>query len=233
VATDSPFTRIPHTINVKYDPLEDFTYVFMLVKSRIGVVVRSDSPFKKFQDLIEFARQNPGKLTHATPGTANATHLGMERIAQIEKVKIQHIFFQGAPQTITALLGGHVMCASSAAIGWLPHVKAGTLRPVLSYDNEPMEEYPEVPTLQKLGYTFEIPIFEAIAAPKGLPKPVLDKLVTAFTEATKFPPVRNLALSQAGILPDKPMSGDELLKYVGIQYKFYGQLIQEMGLQKK
>jgi tripartite-type tricarboxylate transporter receptor subunit TctC len=233
VATDSPFTRIPHTIGLKYDPLEDFTYILMLTKSRIGVVVKSDSSFKKFQDVIEFARKNPGQLTHATPGVANATHLGMEKIAQIEKVKMQHIYFQGAPPTITAILGGHVMIASSVAQSWIPHVKAGTLRPVLSYDNEGLEEWPDIPTLKKLGYDFEVPLCEVVAAPKGVPKPVVDKLVTAFSEAMKSPQVQNVAREQASIISEKPLSGDGLHKFIGTQFNFYGQLIKEMGLQKK
>jgi tripartite-type tricarboxylate transporter receptor subunit TctC len=233
VATDSPFTRIPHTIGVNYNPLEDFTYVIVLCKSRIGVVVRSDSPFKTLRDVIEFARKNPGKLTHATPGTANATHLGMEKIAQVEKVKMQHVFFQGAPPTITAILGCHVMIASSVAQSWIAHVKAGTLRPVLSYDNEGYDEWPEVPTLKRMGYTFEVPIFEAVAAPKGLPKPVLDKLVAAFSEALKTPEVQNVAKTQASIILERTLSGDDMFKYVETQYNFYGQLIKEMGLAKK
>ncbi len=233
VATDSPFTRIPHTIGLKYDPLEDFTYILMLVKSRIGVVVKSDSPFKKFQDVIDFARKNPGQLTHATPGVANATHLGMERIAQIEKVKMQHIYFQGAPPTITAILGGHVMVASSVAQSWIPHVKAGTLRPILSYDNEGFDEWSDIPTLKKLGYDFEVPLCEVIAAPKGVPKPIVDKLVAAFSEALKSPLVQNVAREQASIIPEKPLSGNELHKFIGTQFNFYGQLIKDMGLQKK
>jgi tripartite-type tricarboxylate transporter receptor subunit TctC len=233
VATDSPFTRIPHTIGVKYDPLEDFTYILMLTKSRHGVVVQSGSPFKRFQDVIEFARKNPGQLTHATPGVANATHLGMEKIAQIEKVKMQHIYFQGAPQTITAILGGHVMVASSVAQSWIPHVKAGTLRPLLSYNNEGLDEWPEVPTLKKLGYDFEVPLCEVIAAPKGVPKPIMDKLVAAFSEALKSPQVLNVAQGQASIISDKPLSGDALYKFIETQFNFYGQLIKEMGLQKK
>ncbi len=233
VATDSPFTRIPHTIGVKYDPLEDFTYIFLLVKSRIGVVVQSNSPFRKFQDLLEFARKNPGQLTHATPGVANATHLGMEKIAQIEKVKMQHIYFQGAPPTITAILGGHVMVASSVAQSWIPHVKAGTLRPVLSYDNEGLDEWPDVPTLKRLGYDFEVPLCEVVAAPRGVPKSVVDKLVTAFSEAMKSPQVQAVAREQASIIAEKPLSGERLQSFIATQFNFYGRLIKEMGLEKK
>ncbi len=232
--TDTPFTRIPHTVGVRYDPLEDFAYITELGRSRIGVVVKSDSPFKKFQDLIEFARKNPGQLTHGTPGVANTTHLAMEKLAQIEKVKIQHIFFQGSAPTITAILGGHVMCASTVAVGWIPHVKAGTLRPLLIYDPpEGIEQMPEVPTLKKLGYDFEVPIFEVMAAPKGLPKPIADKLISAFAEAMKSPQFQAVAREQETMLSAKVLSGEDLRKMIGVQYHFYGGLIKELGLGKK
>ena len=232
--TDTPFTRIPHTVGVKYNSLEDFTYITALGRSRIGVVVRSDSPFKKFQDLIDFARKNPGQLTHGTPGVANTTHLAMEKIAQTEKVKIQHIFFQGSAPTIAAILGGHVMCASTVAVGWISHVKAGTLRPLLIYDPpEGIEQMPEVPTIKKLGYNWEVPIFEVMAAPKGLPKPIADKLIAAFAEAMKSPRFQNVAREQETILSGKILSGEDLHKTIETQYHFYGSLIKELGLEKK
>jgi tripartite-type tricarboxylate transporter receptor subunit TctC len=232
--TDTPFTRIPHTVGVKYNSLEDFTYITELGRSRIGVVVRSDSPFKKFQDLIDFARKNPGQLTHGTPGVANTTHLAMEKIAQIEKVRMQHIFFQGSAPTIAATLGGHVMCASTVAVGWIPHVKAGTLRPLLIYDPpEGIEQMPEIPTLKRLGYGFEVPIFEVMAAPKGLPKPIADKLIAAFAEAMKSPQFQNVAREQETILSGKILSGDDLHKTIETQYNSYGTLIKELGLGKK
>jgi len=232
--TDTPFTRLPHTTGVKYDPLEDFTYITQLGNSRIGLVVRPDSPFKSFKGLLEFTRNNPGQLTHGTPGVGNTTHLAMEKIARVENVKIQHIFFHSASQVITAILGGHVSCASTAASSFIPHVKAGTLKPLLMYyPPEGIEQWPEVPTLKRLGYEFEIPLFEVIAAPKGVPKPIADKLIAAFSEAMKSPQYRDMARAQETIFSDKILSGDELHKFVKIQFNFFGTLIKELDLQKK
>ena len=233
--SDTPFTRIPHTIGVKYDSLEDFTYLISLGRSRNGMVVKSDSPFKTFRDLVEFARKNPGQLTHGTPGVGNTTHLAMERIGQIEKIKIQHIYFQGAAPIMNAVLGGHVMCASALAGAWVSHVKAGTVRPLLIYDPpEGIKQWPEVPSLKKLGYDFEVPLFEPIiAAPKGVPRPIADKLIAAFAEGIKTSTFENIAMTFEVALAEKPLSGDELGKIVKSQFHFYGQLIQELGLQKK
>ena len=91
--SDTPFTRLPHTVSVKYDPLEDFTYIISLGRSRNGLVVKSDSPFKSFKDLIDFARKNPGQLTHGTPGVGNTTHLALEKDRAIGEGKNSARFF--------------------------------------------------------------------------------------------------------------------------------------------
>lgn len=233
--SDTPFTRLPHTVSVKYDPLEDFTYIISLGRSRNGLVVKSDSPFKSFKDLIDFARKNPGQLTHGTPGVGNTTHLALEKIGQLEKVKIQHVFFQGAAPIMTALLGGHVMCGSALSGAWIPHVKAGTMRPLLIYDPpEGIKQWPEIPTLKRLGYNFEVPLYEpVVAAPKGVPRPVVDRLVAAFSEAMKSTTFQSIAEAQEVALSENPLSGDELGRVMKSQFKFYGQLIAEVGLEKK
>jgi tripartite-type tricarboxylate transporter receptor subunit TctC len=232
-ASDSAFTRLPYHVGVKYDPFNDFTFIIIQSWSSSAAVVKSDSPFKTFRDLIEYSRKNPGNLTHGTPGVASNTHLALEKISQIEKIKMEYVFFQGAAQVVTAVLGGHVMFGSCYVQASIPHVKAGTLRFLCSYDNAGLEEWPEVPTLGKLGYNFDAPVFDVIAAPKGVPKPIVDKLVLALTEGLKSQQIKNLGRAHGCIIPDKPLTGNEVLKYIQTQSQFYGQLIKEIGLEKK
>lgn len=99
--SDTPYTRAPHLINVKYDSMKDFFPIIRLGLQRQGVVVKADSPFKKFQDLIDYARKNPGQLTYGTPGPGTTPHLAMEKIALHEKVKFQHVPFQGDTPAMT------------------------------------------------------------------------------------------------------------------------------------
>ena len=72
--------RMPHMQKVDWDPINDFTYIIGLAGYTFGVVVRADSPFKTFQDLLTYARANPGKLSYATPGTGTSLHLAMEEV---------------------------------------------------------------------------------------------------------------------------------------------------------
>src|SRR5688572_31930801 len=73
--------RVPHMQKVDWDPINDFTYIIGLAGYTFGVVVKADSPFKTFNDLIAYAKANPGKLSYATPGTGTSLHLAMEEIA--------------------------------------------------------------------------------------------------------------------------------------------------------
>jgi len=108
------------------------------------------------------------------------------------------------------------------------------LRPLLIYDPpEGIEQIPEIPTLKKLGYGFESPIFEVMAAPKGVPKAIADKLSAAFAEAMKSPHFQNVSREQETILSAKILSGDDLRKTIETQYHFYGDLIRDLGLGKK
>ena len=230
--SDTPFTRAPHLVNVKYDPMKDFIPIVRLGLQRQGVVVKSDSPFKRFQDLIEYARKNPGQMTYGTPGPGTTPHLAMEKIALQEKVKFQHVPFQGDTPAMTAILGGHVMAASTGALGWMSHVKAGSLRLLLVYETEGIDQWPEIPTFKKLGYHFEVPTAQMVSAPKGVAKPIMDKLIATFSEAMMSPEFQKVARDQE-LLSAKPFSGQDFQKWLQSQFNMYNQFIKEVGLRKK
>ncbi len=230
--SDTPYTRAPHLINVKYDSMKDFAPIARLGLQRQGIVVRADSPFKKWQDVIDFARKNPGQLTYGTPGPGTTPHLAMEKIALEEKVKFQHIPFQGDTPAMTAILGGHVMVAATGALAWKSHVKAGSLRLLLVFDPEGMDEFPEVPTFKKIGYKFETPTAQMVSAPKGVPKPIMDRLIAVFSEAVMSPQFQKVAADQE-LLAAKPLTGADFQKWLQQQYTMYGTFIKEVGLQKQ
>src|SRR5689334_24732083 len=83
--------RMPHMQKVDWDPLADFTYIIGLAGYTFGVVVKSDSPFKTFQDLIGYARANPGRLAYSSTGNGTSPHLLMEEVAQKTGVQLLHV----------------------------------------------------------------------------------------------------------------------------------------------
>jgi tripartite-type tricarboxylate transporter receptor subunit TctC len=183
--------RMPHMQKVDWDPLEDFTYVIGIAGYTFGIVVKSDSPFKTFQDLITYARANPGKLSYATPGTGTSLHLAMEEIGAKTGVQFLHIPFKGYAEGATALLGGHVM-AHVDSTGWAKHVDAGTMR-LLATLGDKRSRW-NAPTVSELGVDTVSNSPYGIVGPKGVPPQVVKALHDAFKSAMDDP--ENLKILQ-------------------------------------
>ena len=140
---------------VPYDSANDFTPILQYVTHLYGLAVRSDAPWKTLREFIEYAKANPGKI-HASPGLGTPQHLVMERLAIQEKIKWTHIPFEGGPQGISALLGGHVE-AYTGPTDWKPHVVAGRLLGLAMYTEKRASGLPQIPTLLEMGYDIVAP----------------------------------------------------------------------------
>src|ERR1044072_3738515 len=98
--------RIPYIQTASFDPTKDFAYVIHLTGYTFGVVVRADSPFKTFNDMIEHARANPGKVNYGTPGAGSSLHITMEQIAKAKGIKWTQGPFKGGADNMNATRGG-------------------------------------------------------------------------------------------------------------------------------
>ena len=142
--------RVPHMQKVQFDTLNDFTWIACLTGYTFGFVVRADSPFKTIQDVVDFAKANPEKLTYGSPGTGTSPHLVVEELSAKAGVKMQHVPYKGYAEGAQALLGGHIM-AHSDSTGWAPHVDAGRMRLLATYGSKRTRRWSQVATLQDLG----------------------------------------------------------------------------------
>ncbi len=176
--------RIPHMQKVDWDPLKDFTYIIGVSGYTFGVVVKADSPFKTFRDLIDYARANPGRLSYGTPGTGTSLHLAMEEIAARTGVKLLHVPFKGNAESTQALMGGHIM-AQADSTGWGRHVDAGTFR-LLATLGEKRTRW-NAPTVKELGIDTVSDSPYGLVGPKGMPPQVVKALHDGFKAAMEEP----------------------------------------------
>ena len=176
--------RVPHMQKVDWDPLADFTYIIGVSGYTFGIVVKADSPIKSFQDLIDYARANPGKLSYGTPGTGTSLHLAMEEIGAKTGVKFLHVPFKGNADSTQALMGGHIM-AQVDSTGWARHVDAGTFR-LLATLGERRTRW-NAPTVKELGVDTVSDSPYGLVGPKGVPQPVVQRLHDAFKRAIDDP----------------------------------------------
>lgn len=159
--------------------LESFAPVAALVESGSLLVVLASSPWKTMKDLVEDSKKAPGKISYTSSGTFGVNHLIPEAFTKEAGIKWTHIPSQGSGPAITAVLGGHVNLASTAIAPALPHIRAGTLRPLAAYGARRIKAFPDVPTLTELGYSVASPSYYGILAPKGTPKEVVNAIYEA------------------------------------------------------
>jgi len=176
--------RQPHMMNVDWDPLRDFTYIIGVSGYTFGVVVKNDSPFRSFKQLMEYAKQNPGKLSYGSTGNGTSPHLLMEEVAHKAGVQLLHVPFKGNADSTQALMGGHVM-AQSDATGWGKFVDAGTFRLLVTFGEQRTRW--GAPTAKELGYDIVSYSPYGIVGPKGMDPKVVKIIHDAFKKAIDDP----------------------------------------------
>jgi tripartite-type tricarboxylate transporter receptor subunit TctC len=176
--------RMPHMQKVDWDPLKDFTYIVGVSGYTFGIVVKADSPFKTFQDLIAYARANPGQLSYATPGTGTSLHLAMEEIGVRAGVKFLHVPFKGQAEGAQAVMGGHVM-AQVDSTGWGRMVDAGTFRLLATLGDRRTRW--NAPTVKELGVDTVSNSPYGLVGPRGMAPEVVKTLHDAVKAAMEDP----------------------------------------------
>ena len=178
--------RIPHMQKTAWNPVTDFSHIIGVTGYTFGFVVRTDSPYKTFTDFIEAARKQPGKIDFGSTGTGTSPHLLVEEVADVAKVELNHIPFKGNADLMQALLGGHVMSASDAT-GWDKFVDAGQMRLLVSFGEQRIKRWPNVPTAKELGYKVVANSPYGLVGPKGMDPAVMKTLHDAFKKAMDDP----------------------------------------------
>ena len=180
--------RIPHMQKTTFDTLKDFTWITCLTGYTFGLVVPADSPIKNIADLVAYAKANPEKFSYGSTGIGTSPHLAVEEFAQRAGIKLNHVPFKGNADNMQAILGGHTMAASDAT-GWAPHVASGKLRLIATYGSKRTKRWPDVPTLDELGYKTVSDSPFGVCGPKGMDPALVRTLHDAFKKTLDDPAV--------------------------------------------
>ena len=180
--------RLPHMQKVPFNTLTDFTWIACLTGYTFGMVVRSDSNITSIADLVAWARSRPGEFTYGSTGTGTSPHLAVEEFAQRAGIQLNHIPFKGNAENMQAVLGGHVMAASDAT-GWAPHVESGRLRLLATYGSRRTRRWPQVPTLDELGFKTVSDSPFGVCGPKSMDPIIVQTIHDAFRKTLDDPAV--------------------------------------------
>jgi tripartite-type tricarboxylate transporter receptor subunit TctC len=232
VVTSANVAISPHLQpNLPYKGPDDLQYIISGITEKSIVAVRSDSPWKTMNDLVAYAKANPGKLRIGNPGIGTTGHIFFLSL-KLCGVPMTEVPFRGAAPAAMALLGGHVEGVVASITGVLPHVKSGKLKFLALFTEERFKGAPElegVPTLKELGYDVitEGTTFD-IAAPRGTPQEIVDILYNAFLKAEQSDLFQKFSRDNFLIVP---LEGPgELKEKAERRYVFYRDFLRKAGL---
>ena len=181
---NAPLSVQPNLRKTPYDPIKSFMAVARVGDSLAGFTIHPSVGIKTFQEMIDYAKKNPGKLMFGSAGLGTGTHLRIEMLKYKAGIDILHVPYRGSADALNDLLAGTIHMMTE--INVLPHVKAGKLI-LLNVNNASRHpEFPDVPTLTELGYpNSDVPIWFSLWAPAGTPPEIITRLNAKIVEIAK------------------------------------------------
>ncbi len=183
----SPITVRPHVIEAPYDPMTDLTYLGQFMLSKQPVIVRNDGKYNSIEDVIAFAKENPGQLRWSAAVPRGGPHLATEAMFRAEGAKTTFLPSKGGAVELANLLSGTIDLAVISDYG--PALDNGEIKILAETSPGRNPQAPDAPNLGELGYPLELASFFALAAPAGLPDEVIatwDDTLKQITESEQF-----------------------------------------------
>lgn len=208
--------------------LDQFAPIALISADPTILVVHPSLPVKSLKELVALAKARPGQLTYSSSGIYGALHMPMEMFLHAAGLKMRHVPTTGGGPAITAVLGGHVELTAGGPAAIHGHVKAGKLRPIVSWGAKRLPAYPDVPTFKELGYkNVEYYIWAGLVAPKGIPEAVMKTLRDAVRKTAEDPDF-NSAMAKVNS-PVQYMDAPEFQKYWDADAKRLAALVKIVG----
>jgi tripartite-type tricarboxylate transporter receptor subunit TctC len=170
-------TNMAASRNSGYDTLRDLVPIVHFMSSPSVLVVTPSLPATDLRSLIALAQARPGALSFASSGVGGSTHLAGELLKGRAGLDMLHVPYPGAAPAMASLMAGHVQVGFMVTLGALGPMQKGELRPIAVAHAHRLAELPGVPTMAEAGLPdFEVSGWNGLAAPRGTPQPVIDKL---------------------------------------------------------
>lgn len=227
----STLTVVPVTASKMPYKISDFVPVGNYAVDASVIVVHADAPWKTYEELIEYARQNPSKLTYGSPGVGTLSSLNMESLKFAYGIQIEQIPFPGTPQVRTALLGKHVDLGVMSFSGVASQLKAGTLRALISSASKRLTDFPNVPTLSEKGAPqAQLNLDLGLYVRSGTPPHIVDTLAKALEAAAKDASAAE-GLRKVGMLAQY-QNGQRVQEQIDAEYRSSMELGRKLKLIK-
>jgi tripartite-type tricarboxylate transporter receptor subunit TctC len=166
-----------------YDIERDLQPICLVTRGHLLLAVSPKLPFKSVQELIDYAKKNPGKLTNASSSNGSPGHLGGELFKYMTGTEIVHVPYRGGATAINDLIAGHVDIMFESLQSIAPHAHAGAVRALGVSGATRSPAFPDLPTIGETVKGFAAPTWTGVVAPAGMPRAIVDKLNAAVNKA--------------------------------------------------
>jgi len=221
--------RGPLFQKMPFDPVKDFAPITVIGKQANVLYVHPSVPARSVQELVAYAKANPGKLNFASGGHGTAGHLSGELLKTEAKIQMQHVAYKGTGPALQDVLAGHVHMAFSAVAPIIPHIQSGAVRALAVTSLTRSTALADVPAFAELGYPdFEAVTWHSLVAPAGTPKETIATLYRAAATALADPDTKkqyeNLGVDIVANTPE------EFAAYINAEIPKWAAVIKAAGI---
>ena len=229
MATNSPLSADPYLHkDVNYDPVKDFVPITRVGSFTLMLVVDPKLPIQSVQEMIDYAKANPGKLTYASGNTAGI--VALETIKHDAGISMLHVPYKSTAPALEDIIGGRVSMMLADFTSAMPHVNAGTVRPIAVSRIRRSTLFPDLPTMDEAGIKgFNLDTWAGLVAPAGTPPQIVAKLNGALRPIIDSPEVqarfKNVGFEGFSSTPE------ELGNFIKAQLALWGKMIKDANVQ--
>lgn len=214
--------------SLRYDAEKDFQPISLFAKVPNMLTASNKLPVKTVQELIDYAKANPGKVTYGSSGIGSSPHLAGELFQAMAGVQLNHVPYKSSNEVTAALLGGEIDIDFDNVTFALPQAKAGTARGLGVTGPNRLAAAPEIPTVAETLPGYDAQSWHGLFAPAGTPKAVVDQIAADIKRVIDQPAVQS-KLREIGAEPS-PMTPEEFAAFASAERGRYREIVAKAGI---
>ena len=227
-SSDGPILINPHLQKMETDVAKDIVPVAPTAGTAMFLVVRPGIPVRNINELLAYARANPGKLTYGSAGSGSLQHIAIEMILSAAKINVLHVPYKGSQMIMTEMLGERVDLTMDFGAA-VPQVKAGKLRLLAVPGSTRSPVFPETPTLLESGINVQVSFISGVYAPAGTPAHIITRLNREISRIMQAPETKTqLDSMMADTLP--PMTPEVFAANQQNARNNFGSIVRNAGV---
>jgi tripartite-type tricarboxylate transporter receptor subunit TctC len=230
----------PNTIHkimyehIKFDMSTDLVPIALIAAVPTVLVAGASGPMRSIHDVVGMAQSYPGEVSCASTGVGSTAHLMCELFQQETRTNILHVAYRGSSVAFTDVVGGRVDFLITALPSAIPHIQAGTARPIATLSSQRIALLPDVPTVEESGLSgVNLDAWFGLMAPAGTPKNAIARLNDSINAIMLNPDVQDAFTSQGYVAPLRPNTPETLGQLIAEETELWTTIVRERNIKPR